>query len=64
MATYAAVGVREYWIVDVDREDVLVHRTPRAGTYTSVERSIPGDVITPLVAVPPVDVSALLARGD
>lgn len=61
--TYAAVGVAEYWIVDVDRDDVLVHRMPRAGTYTSVERCTPGDVITPLVAVPAVDVTALLGRS-
>jgi Uma2 family endonuclease len=61
--TYAAVGVPEYWIVDVDRDDVLVHRQPRAGTYTSVERFVPGDVITPLVAAPPVDVAALLGRA-
>jgi len=62
-ATYAAAGVPEYWIVDVERDDMLVHRIPRAGAYTSVERSTPGDVITPLIAAPPVDVAALLVRG-
>jgi Uma2 family endonuclease len=61
--TYAAMGVPECWIVDVDRDDVLVHRAPRAGAYTSVERSTPGDVIAPLVDAPAVDVSALLGRA-
>jgi Uma2 family endonuclease len=60
-ATYAAAGVPEYWIVDVDRDEVLVHREPRDGTYASVERFVPGDHVAPLIDVPPVDVAALLA---
>ena len=61
-ATYAAAGVEEYWIVDVDRDEVLVHREPSGATYASVARFAPGDVIEPLLDVPPVDVAALLAR--
>lgn len=61
-AGYATAGVREYWIVDLDREEVLVHRSPRGIAYTSIERLGPGDVLTALVAAPPVDVAALLAR--
>ena len=37
-AVYAEVGVAEYWIVDVDRDEVLVHREPRDNAYASVER--------------------------
>ena len=61
-SVYAAAGVPEYWIVDVDRDEVLVHREPRDAAYASVERFVPGDTITPLIDVPPVDVAALLAR--
>ncbi|MEA2220742.1 MAG: hypothetical protein QOJ35_3368 [Solirubrobacteraceae bacterium] len=60
-SVYAAAGVREYWIVDVARNEVLVHREPRAAAYASVERLVSGDHITPLLDVPPVDVAALLA---
>jgi Uma2 family endonuclease len=60
-ATYAVAGVPDYWIVDVDRNEVLVHREPSGEIYASVERFAAGDVITPLIDVPPVDVSALLA---
>jgi len=60
-AVYAAAEVREYWIVDVDRNEVLVHRDPTGKAYASIERFAAGDVITPLIDVPPVDVAALLA---
>ncbi len=60
-ANYAAVGVPEYWIVDVDRDELLVQRSPVGDMYASVERFAPGDVVTPLVDATPVDVAALLA---
>jgi Uma2 family endonuclease len=59
---YAAAGVCEYWIVDVDRNEVLVHREPGDMSYASVERFVAGDAISPLVDIPPIDVAALLAR--
>ena len=61
-AAYAAAGVGEYWIVDVDRDEVLVHREPGDAGYAEVKRFTAGDHITPLVDLPPVDVAALLAR--
>jgi Uma2 family endonuclease len=61
-AIYAAGGVTEYWIVDVDRDEVLVHRAPSDAGYASVERFKPGDTLVPLIDVAPVDVAALLAR--
>jgi Uma2 family endonuclease len=61
-SVYAAGGVSEYWIVDVDRDEVLVHREPSENGYASVERFKPGDTIVPLVELVPVDVAALLAR--
>jgi Uma2 family endonuclease len=61
-AVYAGAGVAEYWIVDVDRDEVLVHREPGGASYASVARFAPRDVIEPLLDVPPVDVAALLGR--
>lgn len=60
-ATYAAAGVREYWIVDVERGDLLRHRTAQAGGYADVERAEPGDTVAPGVDAPALDVGALLA---
>lgn len=61
-AAYAAAGVPEYWIVDVERDEVLVHRDPRADGYATITRHAPGDTVQPLVDVPAVDLAALLAR--
>jgi Uma2 family endonuclease len=61
-ATYAAAGVPEYWIVDLDRDEVLVRREPGPTAYASIERFVPGDVVRPLAGVlPAIDVAALLA---
>lgn len=60
--TYAVAGIPDYWIVDVNRDEVVVHREPRDGVYTSVERFAVDGSIRPLIDVPPVDVGALLAR--
>lgn len=60
-ADYAAAGVPEYWIVDVDRDELLVQRSPVGDMYASVERFAPDDTVTPLVDATPVDVAALLA---
>lgn len=62
VGAYATAGVQEYWIVDVDRDEVLVHRSPAAAAYASAERFAAGDHIQPLVDLPAVDVAALLAR--
>jgi Uma2 family endonuclease len=61
-AIYAEAGVAEYWIVDIDRDEVFVHRQPSDTAYATVERFAPGQLIVPLIDVPSVDVSALLAR--
>jgi len=59
-ATNAAAGVVEYWIVDVERAQVIVHAEPRADGYARVRRYVPGELVPPPVDVPPVDVTALL----
>jgi Uma2 family endonuclease len=35
---YAAGGAPDYWVVDVAREEVVVHREPAGGTFGSVTR--------------------------
>ncbi len=54
---YARAGVLEYWIVDVNRRVLEVHRDPaeeesaRYGwAYRVIERLRPGDTIVPLAA--------------
>ena len=61
-ATTYAAAVSEYWIVDVDRDELVVHRSPAAGAYASVERFVAGDTVAPLIDAAPVDVGALLGR--
>jgi Uma2 family endonuclease len=60
-ADYAAAGVGEYWIVDLDLDTVLVHRRPAGGTYAEVSECHGGE-LTPPVAAPPLGVAALLGR--
>ena len=41
---YAAGGVPEYWVLDVERRALIVHRDPRDGYYTDV-RTVSEDQI-------------------
>lgn len=34
---YAAAGVEEYWVVDLSRNSVVVHRGPRSGDFRQVD---------------------------
>jgi Uma2 family endonuclease len=49
---YAALGVREYWVVDAESLTTRVHREPAASGYTSVERVPPSDTLVPRLAAP------------
>jgi Uma2 family endonuclease len=44
---YAAAGVPEYWIVDLEGSRVWVHRKPLEGDYGEVVEARPGEVLTP-----------------
>jgi Uma2 family endonuclease len=44
---YAAIGIAEYWVVDVARQIVLVHREPTGSTYQSIETFSAGSTIAP-----------------
>jgi Uma2 family endonuclease len=47
---YAAAGIREYWVVDINGRQLLVYRDPRAGDYATQQSFGPADVIAPLAA--------------
>ena len=59
---YAAAGIVEVWIVDLDRERVFVYRAPRDGAYTRRTIVRRGGTVTPLafpeLALPLDDVLA------
>jgi Uma2 family endonuclease len=43
---YAAGGISEYWVLDVQRREIVVHREPSGSTYEDVRRAGVGDTIT------------------
>jgi Uma2 family endonuclease len=49
---YAALGVREYWVVDAQTLTTRVHREPSAKGYASVADVPPGETLVPLLAAP------------
>ncbi len=59
---YAAAGIPDYWVVDVNARRLLVFRTPQGGDYADQQTFAAGDAVAPL-AVPgqPVQVAALFA---
>ena len=60
-SAYAAAEVAEYWIVDLPRRTVEVHRKPHAGAYQHITTFADDTSIEPLLAgAPAVDVTALL----
>lgn len=59
-SAYAAAEVTEYWIVDVERAEVVVHSDPRAHGYAVERRYVRGEHVPPPVDIPSVDVDALL----
>lgn len=47
---YASSGIREYWVIDVGRQQILVHRNPAGNQYRDVSPCRIGDKIAPLAA--------------
>lgn len=47
---YAAAGIQDYWIVDLKKEVVLVHRDPLGAEYRSVETFGNDAILSPLAA--------------
>lgn len=48
---YASTGIAEYWVVDIERKSIHVHRSPTGDSYADVSTAQPNDTITPL-AIP------------
>ena len=45
---YAAAGIREYWVVDLPHQSLVVHREPADGRYQSVQTFPGGIPVRPL----------------
>ena len=45
---YARFGIPDYWIMDVGREHVLVHRDPTPGGYATTRVYLRGEQLSPL----------------
>jgi Uma2 family endonuclease len=58
---YAAAGIPEYWVVDVNGRRLLVYRNPVNGDYPAPQVLVQTDVVTPLAASTTVRVADLLA---
>ena len=50
LPVYAKAGISDYWIADLQREVLIVHRLPEASHYRSVEEFHGDDVVSPLAA--------------
>ncbi len=53
---YAWAGIGEYWVVDLVNDCVRVHRQPAGGTYTTIAKVEPSEILDvaalPGVAIP------------
>jgi len=58
---FAAAGVPEYWIVDLELGAVVVHRRPAGGAYRDVTELRGGELAAP-VTMPALSVARLLGR--
>jgi Uma2 family endonuclease len=47
---YAAAAIQEYWIADLEREIVIVHREPGGNGYSSIETLQGDNILSPLAA--------------
>ena len=62
-AAYARTGIREYWIVDLKSEEILVLRRPSPDGYRETEHYRRGDVVT-MAALPHIGVAAADVLGS
>jgi len=47
---YARAGISDYWVLDVNRRQLLVHREPTRGGYASVQVYNEAESVSPLAA--------------
>jgi Uma2 family endonuclease len=57
---YAAAGIPDYWVVDLTRDEVVVHRDPAGPSFASVRRHREGRIQALRHPAVVVDVPALL----
>lgn len=57
---YATGNVPEYWVLDVERRELIVHRTPQDGAYTDVRTLGDDETVTATAIDLTVPVAALL----
>ena len=50
LPAYAAAGIQEYWIADLEQHAVIVHRKPVDNSYCVIETHRGEDPLTPLAA--------------
>jgi Uma2 family endonuclease len=63
LQAYAAAGIADYWIVNLQADQVEVYREPDADCYRSIRVYKPGEKVTPLEAPDAeVPVNVLLGR--
>ena len=49
-ALFARVGIVEYWVADLNKRTLIVHRQPLDGRYQSVVAYAPDESVSPLAA--------------
>ena len=54
---YAASGIREVWIVDLQHDEIESHREPGPDGYRTMRRFLPGDSLAP-TALPDLELQA------
>jgi Uma2 family endonuclease len=47
-ALYGAAGVMEYWIINLQKRQIEVHREPQPDGYRAMTRYAPGETLSPL----------------
>jgi Uma2 family endonuclease len=57
---YANAGVREYWVVDLNRRTVIVHKEPRGGTYRFTQMFLETDAVPLIGRTETIPVAELL----
>ena len=57
---YATAGIPEYWVLDVKRREIVVHREPSGSRYESVERVGVGATLSAIAVALTVPVADLV----